>query len=977
MSIKFGFKSIATVILFLSAFALAAQTGVLSGKVIDKSTGETLIGASIVVQKDGTQVTGTTTDFDGNYALDVQGGVYDLVVSYVSYSKQTITGVEVKSGQANVLDIALESESQTLNEVVVKAAVVKNTDAALIALQRRAFSIQDGVSSQQISRTGSSNAADAMRQMTGAVVEGGRFIVMRGLGDRYSLSQLNGVTLPSTDPYRNSTSLDLIPAQMIENIITLKTFTPDLPGNFSGGLVNINTKSFPDKFNLAFSIGTEYNSQSSLIDNFRGQPSQGEYDWLGFDDGSRDQPEYLTNANTRDQLIPSLYLQARNPNPGNEAARDLFNRSSRDLSNEFVPELRSTPLNSSMNFSVGNKFRLFGNDLGFTLGVNYSSKFSHYDNGIVATYINTNFDRLFDYQLINNDTRSVENPQLGALFNVAYKFSSNHVLTGNIIFNNDAEIAGRTQSGRFLGQVSDSRADFNTNSLEFTQRQFTSYQLGGKHVFPGLNGTEIEWLVNTTNSFQREPDLRYFAYTGIGEGETREVYINNSEIQFPSHFFRDLVDDRLQGKLDISIPFLTKGNPGSSNRIKMGASYSTAERDFEEYRYNINNSGVPASINFSTFGEDFTKFFDYSNFGIIDTTFRNDGSIQRYVTGYHYINQVSAKNFYTGSEDIIAAYLMGIFNITPKLKAVAGVRMETTDLQVQSEDPNIPQSKIDLTDYLYSVNLIYSLSEKANIRIAASKTLARPNMRELAPFVQFDTKNGFFNVGNPNLKRTLIQNYDIRYELYPRSGELLAISAFYKGFDEPIIRAFNPRATIPELFFINVNEASVYGAEIEFRKGLDFITPKFENLYFSTNLALIESAYDIPQNEIENSKNIDPSYNQTTRPFQGQAPFVANIILSYINPEKGWESSLAYNVTGEKLYNISLFATPDVYEQPFPLLNFKLSKRFANNYQASFTARNILNPINKKTQVFKGEEYIAESFKLGTSLGLSLSYIIK
>ncbi len=973
---KLLLKNLSLVALLFLSVALYGQKGVLSGTIIDEESGETLIGASIAIQKDGAQMTGTTTDFDGNYIIDLEPGIYSAVISYVSYSTQTITEIEIKSGEVNKLDIALGSESQTLNEVIVTARTIKTTDAALIALQRKSFSIQDGVSSQQISRTGSSNAADAMRQMTGAVVEGGRFIVMRGLGDRYSLSQLNGITLPSTDPYRNSTSLDLIPAQMIENIITTKTFTPDLPGNFSGGLVNINTKTFPDKFNLSFGISTGYNTQSSLIDNFNAHPTTGAFDWLGFEDGTRDQPELLLDPKIREQLSSSTYLQARNPNPDNNSVRDIFNRSSRELSNEFVSTQESTPLNYGVNFSVGNRMKLFGKDLGFTLALNYAANYNHYNNGEVATYVNNSSDNLFPYQALR-ETKSTFNPAVGGLFNLAYKFSDNHLVNGNIIFNNDAESIGRIQSGSFLGQVSDSRAEFNTNSLEYIQRQVVTYQLGGKHIFAGLGNTEIEWMGATSSSFQKEPDLRYFAYTAVTENENTEYFINNAEFAFPYHFFRDLQDDLTQAKLDISIPFLTRGNPGSSNKIKFGGFYSTAERAFEEYRYQLNNSGVPANLNFSAFEGDFDAFFNLDNFGIIDTTLRNDGTVQRYNTGYHYINQINARNFYTGSQEIAAGYLMAVLNVLPQLKVVGGVRLETTDIRVQSQEPTVPEGRIDQTDLLYSANLIYALSEKANLRVAASQTLARPNMRELAPFVQFDTKNGFFNVGNPNLRRTLIQNYDIRYELYPRSGELFAISAFYKIFSDPIIRQFNPRATIPELSFINVDEAVVYGAEIEFRKNLDFLSPKLTDFYFSTNLAIIQSTYDIPQNETENSKNIDPSYDQTTRPFQGQAPFVVNAILSYINNEKGWESSLAFNVTGEKLYNISLFATPDIYEQPFPIMNFKIAKKFADQYQLAFRARNILNPINKKTQEFRGQEFIAESFKLGTDLGISFSYFIR
>jgi TonB-dependent receptor len=303
--------------------------------------------------------------------------------------------------------------------------------------------------------------------------------------------------------------------------------------------------------------------------------------------------------------------------------------------------------------------------------------------------------------------------------------------------------------------------------------------------------------------------------------------------------------------------------------------------------------------------------------------------------------------------------------------------METTDMSVISRDTLVPEGKINQTDYLYALNLIYTLNEKSNLRLAGSQTLARPNLRELAPFVQFDTKNGFFNVGNPNLKRTLIQNYDIRYELYPNNGELIAVSAFYKKFTDPIIRAFNPKATIPELSFINVDEAIVLGAELEIRKGLGFIAPALQKFYFNMNLALIHSEYDIPADEIANSKNIDPEYDQTTRPFQGQAPYIVNAIISYINPDNGLEVSLAYNVSGERLYNISLFATPDVYEQPTSLLNFKASKRFGEHYQLSLTARNLLNESNRKTLEFNGEEYTAESYSVGRTFGASFTYTIK
>jgi outer membrane receptor protein involved in Fe transport len=973
------FFSLGTFFIALAGFiniSLHAQNCVIAGKIVDKQNGEALIGATIQAFQNGNQIGGNVADFDGNYTLEIPAGSYKIEFSYTGYNKIVIETLEVKPGATNTLDAAMETESLQLETVVVTAKTVKNTDASLIAIQRKSFSIQDGVSAQQISRTGSSNAADAMRQMSGAVVEGGRFIVMRGLGDRYSISQLNSVTLPSTDPYRNSASLDLIPSQMIENIITVKTFTPDLPGNFSGGLVNIKTKAFPDKFNLFFQVGSEYNTQSSLINNFNTMQRE-KGDWLGLNANSREQPQFLKDLSFEQlntQLAAGNYIFARNPSPSNDAIRNVFDRSAKELSNEFVPTQRTSPTNSSLNFSIGNRSQLFGKELGYTLGVNYSQNFVHYDDGTLGAYRYNNPEAL-EVVLAMNEQRDTRNPQLGALFNSNLKLSERHILGANVIFNNDAESTARVQRGSFPINLSDPSAAFNVRTLEYTQRQFITYQLTGTHLFGAGKKAELEWVLGATNSAQKEPDLRYFAYSQVGEGETSDFNINNAEFPFPYHFFRDLQDRGLQGKIDFTIPFATRGQANSTNRIKIGGQFNRTSRDFEEFTYQMFNTGIPDEIMFNNYRGDFNRFFDLNNFGIIGTERDANGQITRYRTGYHYVNGSNLRNFYTGAENIGAAYAMAIYNLTPKLKAVGGLRFESTNLEVEARDGT--NADVNLGDLLYSVNLIYALNDKSNLRVAASKTLARPNLRELAPFEQFDAKNGFFNVGNTELKRTLIQNFDLRYELYPRSGELLAVSAFFKQFNDPIIRQFNPRATTPELRFINVDEAVVYGVELEFRKKLDVFGKMFENFYFSSNFALIKSSYDVPADEVRASTALFPDYNTLTRPFQGQAPYIANVILSYINPDKGWESSLAFNVSGDRLFNISLFATPDVYEKPFPLLNYKISKRVADNYQLSFTARNLLNATNRRTLEFNQRVYDAESFRVGTGLAFSVAYLIR
>ncbi len=979
MKFLFTLANALSLVLMLSSSALLGQQrATIAGKVIDKTTGETLIGVSIRCENQAGEVKGgANTDFDGNYTFAVEPGVYAVSFIYPSYQKQTISGFDAKAGIANILDIVMTEESSTISEVVIVATAVRNTDASLVALQRRAFSIQDGLSSQQITRSAVSNAADAMKQVTGAVVEGGKFIVMRGLGDRYSISQMNGITMPSTDPYRNSSSLDLIPSQMIENIVTVKTFTPDLPGNFSGGLVNITTKSFPDKFNIYFSLNSSINTQASLINNFQGHGSDaGKYDWLGYDDGGRALPELLTSDANRSLLSQSAYLNARRKEDEHNDLRQLLNQSSRQLSNIFTPTRKSTPVNHGFNFSVGNNHKLGKNTLGYSFGVNYSREFNHYEGGLVNTYTNSG-SQLFEYQALK-ETKSTETPHLGGLANVALKLGNNHAISANVVFNNDTDIIGRSQVGSFLGQLSTPNGEYTTNSLEFIHRQYTSYQLTGKHTFPGLQNAEIQWSGSMNNSFQKEPDSRYFAYVRTIEDQDTSYIINDAEFRPPFHFFRDLQDKSAEAKVDITIPFLTGGNLGSSNAIKFGGLYNRMTRTFSEYQFQHNrHGGIPSSLAFNTFRGNFDQFFSYDNFGVIDTLYDSAGGVNRYTIGYHYINQINNKNFYDGEQNIGAAYLMAVYNVLPQLKVVAGTRMETTDMYVESRDTSLRPSDLNLTDWLYSANLIYSINEKSNLRVAASRTLARPNMRELAPFEQFDTKNGFFNIGNPNLQRTLIDNYDIRYELYPNLGELIAVSLFYKNFTNPILRTFSPTATIPELGYLNIDNATVFGAELEVRKNLGFLGKFMEHFNVATNFALIRSEYKIPEAEINASRTIDPAYDQTTRPFQGQAPYIANAMLSYVDVERGWESAISFNVSGRRLFNISLAAVPDVYEERFPLLNYTLTKRFANHYQVSFSARNLLNPLNKKSQEFKGQEYISESFRLGQSFGISLAYFIR
>lgn len=959
-------KSIIVIIILLGIQKLYAQeTGVIYGTAIDKSIGETVIGAKIVVVE---LEKSALTNIDGNYKFKLPVGTYTLRASYFGLQKVEIANVKVLANKETKIDIDFEPESSELEITVIQAEAVKNTDASVIAIQKAALSVQDGISSQQISRTGASNAAESVKQISGANVEDGKYMVMRGLGDRYSLTQLNGMLMPSIDPYRNSSPLDLIPTGVIDNMITIKTFTPDLPGNFSGGLMNVTTRSFPTSLKFNFGISSSYNTQANLIENFKAQPS-GLASITGDINERNFLPDDLKTEQARSLLTNSVYLQTRNPNPNNDEHRKFNNIATQQLSNEFYTQNFSTPLNSSVSFDVGNTVKLFGKDLGFTLGANYDQSYSHYEDGIIRFFQNTTAGTLLRV-LDVTETKSTQNIGYGAFLNLAYNLHQNHKISLIGISNNDFNYSARQQEGRNFTITNNAR--LNVEAFDFMQRNSSTAQLSGRHFFPSVKNLEIDWSASYTVAEQVEPDVRAFSYGILIENGDTTYEDQGGGYQKPLHFYRDLNDDLFQVKLDLTLP-ITKN---AENKIKVGGYSSALTRAFNEYRFDLTyNTGEAPFLNFTQSNGDLPNYFSQRNFGLYDTLYDANGNVTRYRNGFYYVNQVVPSNFYTGNQNITAAYAMGSYKFTDKFKAVAGARLEVTDMGAESEDTKQEAASIQQSDILPSINLIYSVSDKTNFRLSANRTLARPNLREISPFELFDTKNGFRTNGNPDLVNTEINNFDLRYEFYPNFGELFSISLYYKQFLNPIIISFEPDAqAVPEIRYINTTEADVYGAEFELRKNLGFIASTFKNFSFATNFSLIRSNVSVPEDEINNSKDVDSTFELTSRPFQGQAPYIINALLSYVNDSADFEASIFYNVTGPTLSSVAIRATPDLYLQPRPQLNIKLSKTFKSHFGVSLKATNLLNPYYLITQEFKGEINETEKFRLGRTFTLGLSY---
>ncbi|MCK4819355.1 carboxypeptidase-like regulatory domain-containing protein, partial [bacterium] len=356
-------------------YAQVEKTGKIAGNLVDSQSGDPLIGANVYLEN---TTLGAASDIEGSYViLNVPPGEYSLIVSNIGYAETKITNVKVSGIEVTKLDLAINPEIMTSETIVVEAKILENTDASLLKSRQKSNSISDAVSSETIARIASTDAADAMKVVTGASVVGGKYVYIRGLGDRYSSIQLNGAELPSADPDKKAFNMDMVPSKLLDNIVTKKTFTPDEPGSFSGGLVNINTKAFPDEFYVDVVVALSYNTQSTFNDNFLTYTGSNT-DWRGLDDGLRNIPEMMQDPEVE---IPTRIRASTNIDLGFE-----LDAMSKSFNTEWAPYLVTGPINQNYAFSIGNKIDIGGNPLGFYGSVTYQNRASFYENGTIGRW---------------------------------------------------------------------------------------------------------------------------------------------------------------------------------------------------------------------------------------------------------------------------------------------------------------------------------------------------------------------------------------------------------------------------------------------------------------------------------------------------------------------------------------------------------------------------------------------------------------
>ncbi len=946
-------KNLLFIFFLLLANFVFAQNGFIRGTVTDAENGEALIGVTVII--DGTS-TGTPTDLDGKYSLSLAPGTYSLKVSYISYETKVITGIEVKAGQVSVMNVTLGTSSDILEEIVVEAKAERNSEIAILTMQKNSSVVMDGISSQTFAKTGDNDAGAAIRRVTGVSVEGGKYVYVRGLGDRYTKTTLNNTEIPSLDPNRNAVQLDIFPANLIDNLAVTKTYSADLPGDFTGGLINIVTKDFPTSFTFQWSSNFAYNTNATFNDDFLLYEGS-KTDWLGFDDGLRALPASAEGE------IPGVGLAQQNA-----AAATQLDNITRSFTKVMEPTRERTPfLNQRHAVSVGNQIEFLGRPLGFIVGLSYQLDYDFYDNGVNARYAfsGANADALRTIFAFD-DATGQEKVLWGALANISYKLADNHKLSLNVLRNQSGTSQGRSQVGSNPQNFEGDDIFLQTRTVAYAQRSFTTFQLKGDHAIPSLSGLKIDWHSAYSSSSQDEPDLRFFANDVFVSGTDSTFTISPSIYPQPARFFRELDEYNLDNKLNFTLNYRLFN--GLESKLKFGGSYLFKDRFFTERRLSYVNNRFENSY----FGS-VSDYISDANIGIVGTDAQGNS-----LFGPAIQDLSEDRNTYDATQTVIGAYLLTDLQISEKLKANIGIRLETTNIEVISKDTDVDQGKLDNVDLLPAVNLIYELKKDMNLRASYSRTIARPTFREIAPFTSFDFIGDFLLVGNPALKRSLIDNLDLRWEMYPSSGELISVSLFYKAFDDPIERAFDLRAQNPQITFRNVDNANIYGAELELRKRLGFISPTLNNLQVGLNATYVQSEVDLDEQEAEQIRNADPTAPSTRRLF-AQSPYLVNALLDYNNPNSGTELSISYNIFGERLAVVSAGQTPDVFERPRNTLNFSFRQSFGidKRWKATFRVNNILNAKYRYVYKFKNQEFEYQNYQLGVDFSVGITYSIE
>ncbi len=926
-------KFSALLIFTLLSYFSFSQTGVVRGTIKDALTSEDVIGATVKIE--GTQLA-ASTDVNGFFSISkVPVGKAKLIISYISYKIKTIADVTVEADKVTEVNTTLEEDKVTLKEVVVTATKITGTDISVISEIKAAQQIVSGISSAQIAKSLDRNAAEVVKRVPGVTIFGNRFINIRGLNERYNAVMLNNVFTPSLETDVRSFSFDIIPSNQIDRILVFKSPAAELPGEFSGGVVKIFTKSIPEEIFLKVEVGGSF--RNGTTGQSFSEPQHGKLYFTGFNSGFNDLPKFFPT--TKQEIL----------NAGGERLSQV----GRSLKNSWTPLTSNALPDMRASVTGGLKFQVGKMRIGNFSAINYSNSYTTFDmqrNDFEFSQVQNKGEatEVFSFE----DIQYTHAVRLGVLHNWAFKINDRNSVEVKNLFN-------QSSNGQFVNRTGfDTGNNWNIRSFDQVYRGIYSGQLTGKHNL-AKDKTDIDWVVSYNTSYRDQPDYKRFRYNVDGknpvllvpQGSAQTFNLGRTNIIMNENAIT--VGANLVHKIAVKEKEL---------EVKAGVFYEIKDREFD-----ARNLGY-VQANSSLF-----------NVGLlpIDQIFASENINN--TSGIKIDEQTNPNDSYTASNKLLAYYLSGNYSLTKNLNAIIGVRIENNTQQLDSRDlVNQPLQYFNKkNNILPSANVTYNFSEKSLLRLAYGKTLNRPEFREIAPFSFYDFVNNRNIQGNPQIKNAEVDNFDLRYEFYPTPSEVLSIAGFYKRFVNPIEVIFASGSN-PNLSFDNAQSALSAGVEIEAKKSFENIvaSPFLKKLSVFANATFIYSRVKLSSSIAANQSD--------NRPLQGQSPYVINGGLGFNDLKKELQINLLYNIIGKRIYAVGNnygYQYPDWYEMPRNVVDLTFSKGLGKKLLLKGGITDLLNANTivlqdgNQDQVFDfNKDQIIQSFRPGTVYSLSVVY---
>jgi len=897
------------VLVLLLSVPTNAQTpppsGHVMGQVLDRDSGEPLPGAQV-------QIVGTSRGVMAGVAgrFQMQGvdtGEITLRITMLGYASREVNRIEVSPGQVARVQVELTRAAIDLDGITVTADQDQGSAVSLLADQRSAIGVVNAISAEQISRSPDGDAAAAIKRVSGVSVQDGKYVFVRGLGERYTTSSLNGARIPSPEPERKVVPLDLFPSALLQSISTQKTFTPDQPGDFAGASVNIRTPQFPQRRILSASLSTGYAPGITGSTVLAG-PTSGR-EWLAMATGPRQIPDAAANysgAASRGDEVNGIVNSFRNT--------------------WSVREERGAPPLSA-GISAGGSTEYFDRTFGYLGSLTYSS--SHEvkldQRRAQAGTGDTEMDR-YDGE---SGTASV---LWGGMLNTSVLLGNHTQIQFNNSYNRSADHEARLEEG----MDENTRARVRVERLTYIERTVRANQLKGEHQFGPRHA--LDWSLTSSAVSRQEPDRSEFV-TWLEP----DVPVWFNDFEGAVRTFGGLEEGSFEAGTGYAFSFgETRGNP---SRLRVGASIRSTERDTWSQGFRMQAFfWSPDDPRWQASPE---EFFDGRYAGAGDDNFL----LSRELSG----------GSYQAEDRLSAAYAMAEMNVTDRIRLIGGARFEQYRLEVDSENQLGQPARTDrsYSDLLPALTANVQLTRNQQLRLSASRTLARPEYRELAPITYREVLGGDQVIGNADLERTLIDNLDLRWEWYPNPGEILSIALFSKNFDQPVEQRYLARSGTNTRTFENADKGTSRGVEFEVLKGLAAVSPALAPLSVFANATVMKSRIVTGQDEPD-------------RPMVGQAPFVVNSGITWSPLGGDLSTTLLYNVVGKRIVNAraSGSSVSNVVERPRQLLDLSLRMPLPGAASGKIDLKNLLDTPH---EVVQGST-VREFHRSGRSISAGVSW---